>query len=168
MGQLWKHKFTDSLKFFLSNAQQRKKMLEGNKQERNWNARIQMMKNQRKNLNQRMMTMTFHTIQKIYLLVGMENLFLTGFISCMDLISHTNVKSVEITRTKDLKHFKDISPSGDMLMVCDAWVSLTLLTSQMSLKLKTLWHFGRNSKRKNPRRPLNQNKKKNSRTPREM
>ena len=56
-------------------------------------------------------------IQKIYHLVGMESLFLIGYISYMDLVLSINVKFVVITAIGGEELLKGIFKNGGILMV---------------------------------------------------
>ena len=63
------------------------------------------------------MKTTSPTIPRTYRSDGTENPFLTGSTNFTASIFHTSAKFVETSPTKAPRHFRDISPSGDTLMV---------------------------------------------------
>lgn len=82
--------------------------------------------------------------------------------------SHTVVRSVAISPTKDRKHFRGILPSGDTHMVCVASASRTLPTSLTWPKSRMQWHCGRSWEVKSQTKPGSQNRKRNLKTLRAM
>ena len=143
-------------------------MLNANRPALSLRGKIRTRRSLRRSQSPKKKMTTYHIILKIYLWVGMENLYHTGFISSMASIFHTTAKFAATTRTKAQKHFNVTSPSGDTLTVCGAWGFLTRHISLMLRKSRMQWHCGRNSNSKSQRKPSNLTKKRNLRIRREM
>jgi len=67
-------------------------------------------------------------------------MIILGCTNFMASTSHTAVRSVAISPTKDRKHFRGILPSGDTHMVCVASASRTLPTSLTWPKFSRTWN----------------------------